>query len=45
LDGSPFIEFMKDHPVLGNCVKIDLERVKAFGVNTAQWKGIDGYQE
>lgn len=42
---SPFVEFVKNHPVLGNCVKLDLERVKTFGVNVTQWRGIDGYQE
>jgi hypothetical protein len=42
---SPFVEFLENHPVLGNCVKLDLERVKAFGVNVTQWKGINGYQD
>jgi hypothetical protein len=44
-EDSPFIEFLNDHAVLGNCVKLDLERVRAFGVNVAQWKGINDYQD
>ena len=44
-DDSPFVAFLKNHPILGNCVKLDLERVKAFGVNVAQWKGLNDYQD
>jgi hypothetical protein len=44
-ENSPFVEFLSDHPMLGNCVKLDLERVRAFGVNVAQWKGIHEYQD
>ncbi len=42
---SPFVEFINDHPVLGNCVKLDLERVQEYGVNVTQWKGINDYQD
>jgi len=42
---SPFVEFLDNHPILGNCVKLDLARVRAFGVNITQWKGINGYQD
>lgn len=45
LEDSPFVTFLNDHPVLGNCVKIDLERVACFGVSVAQWKGINEYED
>lgn len=44
-DKSPFMAFLHDHPVLGNCVKLDLEQVKTFGVNITQWRGIHGYED
>jgi hypothetical protein len=44
-EDSPFVEFLEDHPVLGNCVKLSLDKVRSFGVNITQWKGINGYQD
>jgi hypothetical protein len=42
---SPFVEFTANHPVLGKCVKIDIRKVQtAFGINTAQWRGIHDFE-